>query len=88
MKYLEELNSGDFFIRKDDILLKTMDFKGHNNKYKYLCIGIKNGHGLWIDGNESVELLELYKRDSDGNILPVKNYTNPYQEYSQNQNIQ
>lgn len=81
MKYLEELKSGDLFLRKDEIFLKTMDFKG-SNRYKYYCISIKNGTGSWLDGDESVDIIDLYKRDKDGNILSIKNYEDPYKEYS------
>ena len=67
MKYLEELISGDLFSYKKD------------NK-KYLCVSINNGFSNWMEGNTSVEILDLYFRDKEGNIIAVKERKNEYNE--------
>lgn len=80
MKYVEELSFGDLFIKNDIGFIKTTDFKkSKESRIKYLCISLYDGSSSWIDGNSSVETLDLYKRDEDGNILSFKTYKDPYQ---------
>ena len=47
-------------------LSKSLDEMIKDNK-KYLCIIIKNGFSCWMEGNTSVEILDLYFRDKEGN---------------------
>lgn len=79
MKYLEEIASGEFFVYKDLVLIKTIDFrKNSNGNYKYFCVSSNDGSGIWLESNSTVDLIDLYKRDSDGNILPIKIRKNDY----------
>lgn len=81
MKYIEELSCGDLFIKDGIEFIKTTDFKkSKESKIKYLCVSMKDGSNSWMDGNASVDILDLYKRDNDGNILPFKTYKDPYKE--------
>lgn len=79
MKYLEEISSGEFFVRNDKILIKTIDFrKNGSGGYKYFCVLSDDGSGLWLESDEIVDIIDLYKRDNDGNILPIKIRKNDY----------
>lgn len=79
MKYLEEISSGEFFVCKDKILIKTIDFRKNSaGGYKCFCILSDDGSGTWIESNQMVDIIDLYKRDSDGNILPIKIRKNDY----------
>lgn len=82
MKYVEELRPGDIFSdEKNKSFLKTSDFR-KSEKVKYLCVSIDTGIGSWIEGSTIVKILDLYRRDEDGNILPIKVYTDPKEEFS------
>jgi hypothetical protein len=82
MKYIEELSFGDFFVSNGSYLIKTTDFKKSKESVKYFCISMIDGSGFWLEGNRMVDIIELYKRDNDGNILPFKEYKDPYKEPS------
>ena len=85
MKYLEELNNGDIFILNNNKFILSGDFKNKNNKIQKMCVCIGNGVVQWFDGGTIVERLDLYYRDTDGNILPLKDF--PKNDLSQNSNI-
>lgn len=79
MKYLEEISCGEFFVCKDKILIKTIDFRKNSfGGHRYFCILSSDGSGIWLESNEIVEVIDLYKRDNDGNILPIKIRKNDY----------
>jgi hypothetical protein len=80
MKYLEELIPGDLFSYKNEYFILTCDFRLIKDNKKYLCISIKNGFSCWMEGNTSVEILDLYFRDKEGNIIAVKERKNEYNE--------
>jgi hypothetical protein len=78
MIYLEELEPGNFFTKdnKEEILLKTSDFR-NSKPVKYYCVSILRGIGSWLEGSTPIVFTDLYKRDNDGNILPLKEYRDP-----------
>lgn len=80
MKYLEELIPGNLFSYKNEHFILTCDFRLIKDNKKYLCISIKNGLSYWMNGNTSVEILDLYYRDIEGNIIAVKERKNEYIE--------
>lgn len=74
MIYLEELEPGNFFVtNKNVFFLKTSDFR-NSKPIKYFCVSLETGLGSWLEGDLTVNFLDLYKRDTDGNILPIKEY--------------
>jgi hypothetical protein len=76
MKYIEELDAGSIFDLNNNRYVLGADFKSNGNR---MCINIKNGFVQWLASNEVVNQIELYYRDEEGNILPVKefNYVDP-----------
>lgn len=85
MKYVEELKPGDLFLIKNDRFVLTSDFKiSTNNRYKKLAVNIKNGHLQWIDDGDVVDVLDLYYRDKEGNIISLKEIKNEYSEKTTN----
>lgn len=73
MKYLEELNGGSIFHYEGKNYILTSDFKYAPPKIdKKKCISLDNGFTHWFDSNTTVDYLDLYYRDIDGNILPIK----------------
>jgi len=86
MKYIEELECGEFFILNNNSFIKTMDFKDGKTR-KHLCVSIKDGKNMWIESSASVDILDLYRRDNDGNILPIREYKDVYKEHGKDQNF-
>lgn len=78
MKYLEELIIGDLFAYKNTYFILTCDFKIIEDNKHHLCISIDNGFSYWMPGNTSIEILDLYFRDKEGNIIAVKERKNEY----------
>jgi len=75
MKYIEEINPGDIFLWKQKRYILSADFRPFkNNKTRHMSISMDNGICKWFQSTEQVEILELYYRDKDGNILLVKEY--------------
>jgi hypothetical protein len=72
MKYLEELGGGDLFIYEDKKYVLTSDYRIRNKKDQKQCISMDNGFSRWLDASTIVDFLDLYYRDIDGNILPLK----------------
>lgn len=72
MKYLEELGGGDLFIYEDKKYVLTSDYRIRNKKDQKQCISMGNGFSRWLDASTIVDFLDLYYRDIDGNILPLK----------------
>lgn len=77
MKYLEEIKPGQLFSYKENRFILTSDFTKSN---KRSCISLNNGFVSWLPDNTVVDLLDLYYRDQDGNIVAVKEYKNEYTE--------
>jgi len=74
MKYIEELSSGSLFLFQNKIYVLGSDFKVRDTISKRMCIEVENGFIRWIPSIEIVECLNLYFRDKDGNILPIKEF--------------
>jgi hypothetical protein len=72
MKYLEELNGGDIFIYDHEKYILTSDYRIRSKKEQKQCILMQTGFSRWIDSDSMVDYLDLYYRDIDGNILPLK----------------
>ena len=69
MKYLEELNTGECFVYKEQNVLLTSDFKRDGSK---LCYSLANGYAKWLNSQEIVEPLSIYSLDKDNNIVSIK----------------
>jgi hypothetical protein len=74
MKYLEELSGGHLFIYEDKKYVLTSDYRIRNKKDQKQCISMDNGFNRWLDASTIVDFLDLYYRDIDGNILPLKTF--------------
>lgn len=73
MKYLEELEAGNILSINNDKFIISSDFRTRNKNIQRMCVNLDNGLIQWIDNSAMVEYMELYYRDSEGNILPIKN---------------
>lgn len=82
MKYIEELSIGCFFIHRSESFILTADFRQNKNSKKYMCINIDNGMSRWLNADDPVDLLDVYKRDKEGNILPLKEYIDEYKKFA------
>lgn len=69
MKYIEELNAGDCFIWNNSTHLITTDFKSTGSR---LCYSLIDGSPRWLEGNETVELIQLYTLNDTNTIMPIK----------------
>lgn len=85
MKYLEELNNGDLFSFNNNRFVLSADFRDRNKKTQKKCVNMSNGFVQWMDGDIIVEYLDLYYRDVDGNILPIKDF--PHNDLTKNSHI-
>lgn len=74
MKYLEELAPGSVFLYQKNKYFLSSDFKYVANNIKKMCLNFDNGSSQWIESNTMVDLLDLYYRDNEGNILALKEY--------------
>lgn len=72
MKYLEELESGSVFSINNHNYIISSDFRLKNNKKQRMCVSVTDGLIKWFDDNAIVEYIDLYYRDSDGNILALR----------------
>jgi hypothetical protein len=76
MKYLEELDNGSIFSLDNNRFILSSDFRIKNKIKQKMCISLINGSTQWFDDNSMVEYIDLYYRDIDGNILPIKSIEN------------
>lgn len=75
MKYLEELSPGDLFVFQNKRFILTSNFKQKkNDAIHYEAISIIDGMPRWFIAASIVDLLDLYYRDKDGNILLLKEF--------------
>ncbi len=80
-KYLEELSPGDLFVVNDNHFILTADFTNpKSSKAQRMCISVTNGFVSWINNDTIVATVDLYYRDSDSNIIALKEYKNEYKE--------
>jgi len=84
MKYVEELSPGDFFQFKNNKLILSSDFKKNKTDFSHRAISIENGSSIWMNNTDIVDVIDLYYRDKEGNILLVKEYKD---EFTENKNI-
>ena len=85
MKYLEELNNGDCFELNNNRFIFSADFRDRNKHIQKKCVNISNGLIQWMNGSTIVEYVDLYYRDIDGNILPIKDF--PRNDFIENSHI-
>lgn len=74
MKYLEELASGSVFSLNNTHYIISADYRLRNKQKQYMCVSIQNGLIQWFDDNSLVEYIDLYHRDGDNNIIPLKEF--------------
>jgi len=75
MKYIEEIKPGDIFIWKNQRYVLSADYRPYKNGVtRHMSVCITNGLCKWFQSNEVIDLLELFYRDKEGNILLVKEY--------------
>jgi len=79
MKYIEEISPGDLFIVDNARYVLSSDYKiVSKDKIKKMAVAIKDGSVKWFGSSEIVDIVDLYYRDDDGNILLVKEYKDEY----------
>jgi|688.fasta_scaffold42993_3 hypothetical protein len=84
MKYLEELKPGALFVLNNEKFILTADFKQYKNqKSKKMAINLETGFVNWVLEDAIVEILDLYYRDKDANIIALKERKNEYVEKGQ-----
>jgi hypothetical protein len=69
MKYVEELNSGDAFVVKDQSFVLTSDFKNNGARK---AINLNDGMCKWFDANCMCEFIDLFMLDKNNNIIKIK----------------
>ena len=79
MKYIEEISPGDLFIVNNARYILSCDYKiVSKNKIEKMAISIQDWSVKWFGASEIVDIVDLYYRDDDGNILLVKEYKDGY----------
>lgn len=68
-KYLEELDGGDAFGLKNQYYIVTNDYKKSGHR---MCVGLSNGHNIWLAGNSIVESVQLFTLDNESNFIAIK----------------
>jgi hypothetical protein len=74
MKYVEELDSGDFFNVDHHKYIITTDVKPSG---KRMAISVQNGSIRWFPGDTICAIQDIYYRDEENNILLVKDSPPP-----------
>ena len=74
MKYIEELDSGDFFNVDHHKYIMTTDVKSSG---KRMAISIQNGSVRWFTPETVTTIQDIYYRDEENNILLVKDSPPP-----------
>jgi lipopolysaccharide export system protein LptA len=67
-KYVEELNSGEFFELDNNIYLITSDFKKSGDR---MTVDTKTGNIRWFSGDNIIEQVDLYMLSSENNFTPL-----------------
>jgi hypothetical protein len=68
-KFIEELDSGDFFELENNRFILTSDYKKSGDR---LAINTLNGNSRWFKSDCHVFVLDLYTMDSENNFMPIK----------------
>ena len=69
MKYIEELDCGDFFNVDRHKYVMTTDVKGNGQR---MAVSIQNGSIRWFSPETVATIQDIYYRDAENNILLVK----------------
>lgn len=69
MHYLEELQTGDCFLKDNNFFILTNDFKKDGRRF---CIELKTGNSRWIKSNEIVDNIDIFTIDKDNNIIAIR----------------
>lgn len=87
MKYLEELRPGDLFDHKNQKFILTTDHKQKKNEQVYYStVSLSDGSTRWLPSDSMVVVVDLYYRDTEGNILLLKEF-NDHEDLYKNKNI-
>jgi len=85
MKYIEEIKPGEIFIWKDHRYVLSADYRPYKNgTTRHMSVSIDTGICKWFQSTEMIDILDLYYRDKDGNILLVKEFED---DSNKNKNI-
>lgn len=74
MKYIEEISPGDLFSWKNKKYILSSDFKRSKRSNKHMCLSLDDGSMQWIDADIAVDIIDLYYRDTEGNIFLLKEF--------------
>ena len=69
MKYIEELDSGEFFCVDNHKYIMSTDVKVNG---KRMAISVQNGGIRWFAPEAVATIQDIYYRDEENNILLVK----------------
>lgn len=69
MKYIEELEVGEFFKLQETMYINTSDFKKNGSR---LAINLKTGSFHWLIKDEMVDSLDVYTLDESNNFVAIK----------------
>lgn len=87
MKYLEELKPGDLFDYQNQKFVLTTDHKQKKkDKTYYGSISLNDGSARWLPADSMVNIVDLYHRDAEGNILLLKEFKD-HEDLYKNKNI-
>lgn len=69
MKYIEEIYGGDCFLLDNKPYLLTIDFKSNGSR---LAFSLEDGSPKWVKNTDIVDILPVYRLDSENTIIPLK----------------
>ena len=69
MKYIEELEVGEFFKLQENFYINTSDFKHNGSR---LALNLKTGSFNWLKKDEMVDFLDVYTLDESNNFVAIK----------------
>ena len=74
MKYIEELDAGEFFNLDSHKYIMSTDVKSSG---KRMAISVQNGIIRWFAADTICTIQDIYYRDAENNILLVKDSPPP-----------
>jgi hypothetical protein len=69
MKYIEELEIGEFFKFQENLYINTSDFKKDGSR---LVLNLRTGSFHWLKKDEMVDFLDVYTLDESNNFVAIK----------------
>lgn len=69
MKYIEELEIGEFFKFQENLYINTSDFKKDGSR---LVLNLRTGSFNWLKKDDMVDLLDVYTLDESNNFVAIK----------------